>query len=315
MKLKVLKPLWASAVGEMTIQISELVSERHLTALAELLNDEYQNSFEFIPFDAERIKYQTLRRKMSVLVAEEKGDAVGLIGTHLEERGEVDISWLAARAGYERKRIENLLVGTVERKAEGDSVSAGVDVESPRIKDWIERGYSLNPGWLRMSAKLGNLREIPKVATDTELRGLKLSEEEKLVEVMNTGFGWRRLQAGTLENWRVEDPPFTEDWVQVAEVSGRIVSAVVARPDTESNKYLHLKRGTLGPAATLPEFRSRHLASALTARAMNLLFENGMESVRLGTSELNIPSQTLLRSLGFQVDNVRKIMRKKLKNA
>jgi ribosomal protein S18 acetylase RimI-like enzyme len=298
----------------MTVQISEFALERHLTALAELLNNEYRGSFEFIPFDADRIKYQIRRRSMSVLVAEEKSDAVGLIGTHLEERGEVDISWLAAREGYDRKRIENLLVDTVERKAKGDSVSTGVDEGSPRIKDWIERGYSLNPGWLRMSAKLDHLREIAKVAGDTKLRSLKLSEEEKLVEVMNTGFGWRRLELGALENWRAEDPPFTEDWVQVAEVDGRIVSAVVARPDTESNKYMHLKRGALGPASTFQEFRNRHLASALTARAMNLLFEKGMESVRLGTSELNIPSQTLLRGLGFHVDNVRKILRKKLKN-
>ena len=286
-----------------------------MKALAELLNNENRDSFEFVPFDGERIKYQIRRRNMSVLVAEEKGDAVGLIGTHLEEHGEVNISWLAAREGYDRKRIEDLLVNTVERKAKGDSVSAGVEEGSPRIKDWIQRGYSLNPGWLRMSAKLNHLREIADVAGDTKLRSLKLSEEEKLVEVMNTGFGWRRLELGALENWRVEDPPFTEDWVQVAEVDGRIVSAVVPRPDTEFNKYLHLNRGALGPAATLPEFRSRHLASALTARAMNLLFEKGMDSVRLGTSELNIPSQTLLRSLGFQVDNVRKIMRKKLKNA
>ncbi|HML03350.1 MAG TPA: GNAT family N-acetyltransferase [Candidatus Bathyarchaeia archaeon] len=193
-------------------------------------------------------------------------------------------------------------------------MSAGVEEGSPRIKDWIERGYSLNLGWLRMSAKLDHLKEIAKVAVDTKLRSLKLSEEEKLVEVMNSSFGWRRLELGALENWRVEDPSFTEDWVQVAKVDGRIVSAVVARPDTESNKYLHLKRGALDPAATLPEFRSRHLASALTAQAMNLLFEKGMESVRHGTSELNIPSQTLLRSLGSHVDNVRKIPRKKLKN-
>jgi ribosomal protein S18 acetylase RimI-like enzyme len=299
----------------MTIQISEFAPERHLKALAELLNNEYRDSFEFVPFDEERIKYQIRRWSISVLVAEEKGSAVGLIGTHLEEHGEVDISWLAAREGYHRKRVENLLVDTIERKAKGDYVSAGVEEGSPRIKDWIQRGYSLNPGWLRMSAKLDRLKEIAKVTGDTKLRSLKFSEEEKLVEVMNTGFGWRRLELGTLENWRVEDPPFTEDWVQVAEVDGRIVSAVVARPDTESNKYLHLNRGALGPAATLPEFRSRHLASVLTARAMNLLFEKGMDSVRLGTSELNIPSQTLLRNLGFQVDNVRKILRKKLKNA
>jgi len=226
----------------------------------------------------------------------------------------VDVSWLAAREGPDRERIENLLVDAVERKAKGDSVSAGVEEGSPRIKDWIERGYSLNLGWLRMSAKLDHLKEIAKVAVDTKLRSLKLSEEEKLVEVMNSSFGWRRLELGALENWRVEDPSFTEDWVQVAKVDGRIVSAVVARPDTESNKYLHLKRGALDPAATLPEFRSRHLASALTAQAMNLLFEKGMESVRHGTSELNIPSQTLLRSLGSHVDNVRKIPRKKLKN-
>ncbi|MGD0158810.1 MAG: GNAT family N-acetyltransferase [Candidatus Bathyarchaeia archaeon] len=296
----------------MTIQISEL-ADRHFKAFADLLNKEYRDSFEFIPFDEERIRYQIRRRNMSVLVAEEKGDAAGLIGTHLEEHDEVDISWLAAREGSDQRSIEDLLVDTVEKKARGESVSAGVEEGSPRINDWIERGYSLNPGWLRMSAKLDHLKEIPRVAEDTKLRSLKLSEEEKLVEVMNTGFGWRRLELGALENWRTEDPPFTEDWVQVAEIGGRIVSAVVARPDTESNKYLHLRRGALGPAATLPEFRSRHLARALTAQGMNLLFEKGMDSVRLGTSELNIPSQTLLRSLGFHVDNVRKILRKNLK--
>jgi ribosomal protein S18 acetylase RimI-like enzyme len=298
----------------MTIQILEL-ADRHLKASAELLNKEYRGSFEFIPFDGERIGYQIRRRSMSVLVAEEKGDAAGLIGTHLEEHDEVDVSWLAAREGSYRRSIENLLVDTVERKAKGESVSAGVEEGSPRISDWIERGYSLNPGWLRMSAKLDHLKEIPRVAENTKLRSLKLSEEEKLVEVMNTGFGWRRLELGALESWRTEDPPFTEDWVQVAEVGGRIVSAVVARPDTEHNKYLSLRRGALGPAATLPEYQSRHLARALTAQAMNFLFEKGMDSVRLGTSELNIPSQTLLRGLGFQVDNVRKILRKSLKNA
>ena len=86
----------------------------------------------------------------------------------------------------------------------------------------------------------------------------------------------------------------------------------MAKPDTDCIKYLHLKRGYLGPAATLPEFRNKHLASALTARAMNFLFEKGMDSVRLGTSEQNVSSIALLRSLGFQVDIVRKILRKNL---
>ena len=102
--------------------------------------------------------------------------------------------------------------------------------------------------------------------------------------------------------------------MQVAEVKERIVSVVVAKPDTDATKYLHLKRGYLGPAATLPEFRTKHLASALTARAMNFLFKKGMDSVILGTSEQNVSSIALLRSLGFKVENVRKIMRKELRN-
>jgi RimJ/RimL family protein N-acetyltransferase len=165
-----------------------------------------------------------------------------------------------------------------------------------------------------MSAKLEGLRPIPELAEGAKLRSLRPGEEEKLITLMNTGFGWQRLEPGVLETWKSEDPPFNEEWVQVVEISERIVSAVVARPDTDYVKYLHLKRGHLGPAATLPEFRNKHLATATTARAMNFLFEKGMNSVRLGTSEQNVSSIALLRYLGFQVDIVTKILRKDLKN-
>ena len=166
-----------------------------------------------------------------------------------------------------------------------------------------------------MSAKLNGLRPIPEFDKGVKLRSLRPNEEEKLVAAINAGFGWQRLEPGILETWKSEDPPFNEDWVQVAEIGERIVSAVVAKPDTNYVKCLHLKRGYLGPAATLPEFRNKHLASALTAKAMNSLFEKGIDSVRLGTSEENISSITLLRSLGFQVDIVRKALRKELKSA
>jgi ribosomal protein S18 acetylase RimI-like enzyme len=153
------------------------------------------------------------------------------------------------------------------------------------------------------------------IDADTKLRSLRTDEEEQLIDAVNKGFGWKRLERGDLETWKSEDPPFTEEWIQVAEFGGKIVSVVVPKPDTDSNKYLHLNRGYLGPAATLPEFRGKHLASALTARSMNLLFQKGMESARLGTSEKNVSSIALLHSLGFKVDNVRKILQKKLKNA
>jgi ribosomal protein S18 acetylase RimI-like enzyme len=300
----------------MTIQISELTN-KHLPIAVGLLNGEYRNSYEFIPFDEERILSQIRQRGLKVLVAEEKGVVLGLIGTHThaEELLEEHVSWLAVCEGHNQRAVENILVNEIEKGAKGGTVMTMVDEGSPRINDWISRGYILQAGFQQLSAKLEGLKLIPEVTEGIKLRSLRPGEEEKLVAVVNTGFGWQRLKLGDLETWKSGDPPFTEDWVQVAETGERIASAVVARPDTDYVKYLHLKRGHLGPAATPPEFRNKHLASALTARAMNFLFEKGMDSVRLGTSEQNVSSIALLRSLGFQVDIVRKILRKDLKNA
>lgn len=297
----------------MTIQILKFES-RHLPTIVRFLNEEYRDSQEFIPYTEGRVLSQIRRRDLKILVAEENGNVLGLVGTHLEERGEENISWLAADEGPNRRIIENTLVNEVEKNAKGDTVTTTIEEGSPRINDWINRGYVLNPGWLRMSAKLDRLKPIPRVSEGIKLRSLRPDEEEKLIEVVNTGFEWQRLELGDLETWKSEDPPFNEDWVQVAEIDERIVSAVVAKPDTDYNGYLHLNRGYLGPATTLPEFRNKHLASALTTQAMNFLFKKGMNSVRLGTSEQNVSSITLLRSLGFQVDIVRKILRKKLKD-
>jgi len=297
----------------MNIQILKFES-RHLPTIVRFLNEEYRKSHEFIPYTKERVLSQIRRRDLKILVAEENGNVLGLVGTHLEERGEENISWLAADEGPNRRIIENTLVNEVEKNAKSDTVTTTIEEGSPRINDWINRGYVLNLGWLRMSAKLDGPKPVPEVAEGIKLRTLRPDEEEKLIEVVNTGFEWQRLEPGDLETWKSEDPPFNEDWVQVAEIDERIVSAVVAKPDTDYNEYLHLNRGYLGPATTLPEFRNKHLASALTAQAMNFLLEKGMNSVRLGTSEQNVSSITLLRSLGFQVGIVRKILRKKLKD-
>jgi ribosomal protein S18 acetylase RimI-like enzyme len=298
----------------MTIQISELAN-RHLPVAVGLLNEEYRNSYGFIPFDEERILSQIRQRGLKVLVAEENGDVLGLIGTHThaEEHVEEHVSWLAARRGHNQRAVEDILVNEVEKDAKGSIVITMIAEGSLRINDWINRGYALQAGFQQMSATLEGLKPIPEVAEGFKLRSLRPGEEKKLAAAVNTGFGWQRLKSGDLETWKSEDPPFTEDWVQVAETGDRIASAVVARPDTDYVRYLHLKRGHLGPAATIPEFRNQHLASALTARAMNFLFKKGMDSVRLGTSEQNLSSIALLRGLGFQVDVVRKILRKELK--
>jgi ribosomal protein S18 acetylase RimI-like enzyme len=300
----------------MTIQISELAN-KDLSIITKLLNEEYRRSYEFIPFSEERILSEIRKRSLKVRVAKENDKVIGVIGTHThaEEHLEEHISWLAARGGQNQRFIENILVNEIEKNAKGGIVLTMIDEGGPKIDDWIERGYVLCPGFLRMSAKLDCLKPIPKLAESIKLRSLRPGEEEKLVAVTNAGFGWQRLEPGILEIWKSEDPPFSEDWVQVAEIDKRIVSVVVAKPDTDYVTYLHFKRGHLGPAATLHEFRNKHIASALTAKAMNFLLEKGMDSVRLGTSEENISSISLLRNLGFQVDIVRKALRKELKSA
>jgi ribosomal protein S18 acetylase RimI-like enzyme len=295
----------------MTAQITEF-AKKHLPAIVSLLNDEYRDHDEFIPFDEERVQSEIRNRRLRLLVTEENGKVLGLIGTHSHENSEEHVTWLAADKGQNQKAIETMLVNAAEKNGKTSAVLIMIDEGSPRIADWTKRGYAVQPGFQRMSAKLDGLKPVPKVDEDTKLRSLRADEEEQFVEAVNRGFGWKRLERGDLENWKVEDPPFTEEWVQVAEVNGRIVSIVVAKPDTDAMKYLHLNRGYLGPATTLPEFRNKHLASALTARAMNFLYKKGMDSVILGTSEQNVSSIALLRSLGFRVENVRKILRKEL---
>jgi ribosomal protein S18 acetylase RimI-like enzyme len=298
----------------MTARISEMV-RKHLPVAVTLLNDEYRGSLGFIPFDKARVLSEIRQRGLRVLVAGENGDVLGLVGTHThtDENLEEHISWLAARKGPNQKAVENLLVDAVEKEAKGGAAMAVIAEGDPRIHDWVSRGYTLEAGFLQMSAKLEGLKPVPAVPEGITLRSLRRGEAEKLVAAMNLGFGWQRLKPGDLETWKSENPPFTEEWVQIAEMGGRVASAVVARPDTDSVRLLNLKRGHLGPAATLPEFRNKHLASALTAQAMNFLFKQGMISVRLGTSEQNLSSIALLRRLDFQVDAVRKVLRKRLK--
>jgi len=129
---------------------------------------------------------------------------------------------------------------------------------------------------------------------------------------VNAGFGWQRLEIGIIQRWKHECPVFTEEWVHVAEHNNKIVSVVASRPDEDYNEFFSRKRGYLGPAATLPEYRGKNLASALTIRAMNFLFEKGMDSAALYTSEKNAVSIALLRKLGFKVAHNWKFMRKNL---
>jgi len=294
----------------MPIQIRNFI-DKDLPILVNLLNEKYRGSYEFVPYSEERLRSWIKERKLKILMATGNSEVFGSVAYSDGHWGE-EIEWLAASESSNRKMIENELVREAERCVKGTTIFTTVDAESPRINDWIELGYKPEGGLYHMVARLNGLKPLPNVPENIILRSLRPEEEKEFVDAVNVGYGGERLKLGVIQKWKSENPPFSEEWIHIAEVDKKIVSAVVSRLDVEYNKFFSGKRGYLGPAATLPEYRGKNLASALTRRAMNFLFEKGMNSVALYTSEQNIPSVTLLQKLSFRVGHHWKFMRKSL---
>ncbi|MBX5321955.1 MAG: GNAT family N-acetyltransferase [Candidatus Bathyarchaeota archaeon] len=277
-----------------------------LPRLVELLNGVYRNSYEFVPFTEEKLRLEIVERKLRVLVAEEKGVVFSCVAYGRSPWG-MEIEWLAAS----EETIRDALVEEVEKNVE-DEVFTTVDFGSPMMNFWVRHGYKAEGGLYQMVARLDGVKPLPEVPAGTVIRSLKPGEEKLLIETVNSAYGWERMRDGSVARWKTEHPPFNEEWIHVAEIGEKIVSAVVSRPDTEYNEFFKAKRGYLGPAATLPDYRGKNLASALTRRAMNFFYEKGMDSVALYTVEQNTPSVMLLRKLGFEVGHHWRFMRKTL---
>lgn len=294
----------------MTTRIREF-AEGDLSQLVRLLNETYRDSYQFVPFTEEKLLSWIQGARLKVLMAEVDHNLIGSVAYNDGHWGE-EIAWLSVSNSLGRRLMEKELVEQAEGLVLRGAVFTAVDAGSPRISKWVERGYKQEGGLYHMIARLNAIGSVPAVPMDIVLRSLKLDEEKELVEAVNAGFGAERLKIGCIDKWKAESPPFNEDWVQVAEAEGKIVSTVVAMPDTDFNKSFKGRRGYLGPAATLQEYRGKNLASALTRRAMNLLFENGMDSVALYTSERNAASVALLNRLGFDVGHHWVFMRRVL---
>ncbi|MGQ9624273.1 MAG: GNAT family N-acetyltransferase [Candidatus Bathycorpusculaceae bacterium] len=294
----------------MSIKIRNFLWE-DLPSLVKLLNEAYMDTYEFTPYTGEGLRSWILEANLKVFVAEENGEVSGSAAYEDGHWGE-EIRWLAVLESQNRRALEDALVKAVEKQVKGETVFAVVDFGSPKISDWVERGYKPKGGLYHMTALLNGIKPLPKVPEGAVLRCLKLDEEQKLIETVNASFGFERLKPGVIQKWKSDFPFFSEEWIHVAELNNKIVSVVVAKPDLEYNKSFGGKRGYLGPAATLAEYRGVGFASALTLRAMNFLFEKGMDSVALYTSEENAPSVALLKKLGFKVSHHWKFMRKNI---
>jgi len=294
----------------MTAQVQSF-TDKDLPSLVKLLNETYRESYEFIPFNEEKLRSQIRERNLKILVAEEESEIIGSVSYNNGHWGE-EIEWLAVSERPNRKHLENLLVREIEKYVKGEKVFTVVDAESPKINEWTERGYKPEGGLYHMVARLDGRKPLPKVTEGTIISSLKPEEEKYFVEAVNAGFGRERLKQGAIQRWKSECPPFSQEWIHIAKLDNKIVSVVVSKPDVKYNKFFGGNRGYLGPAATLLKYRGKNLASALTCRAMNFLFEKGMDSVALYTSEQNIPSVTLLQKHGFKIEHHWKFMRKNL---
>lgn len=239
-------------------------------------------------------------RSIKVLIAENNNGIIGSAAYNDGFWGE-EIEWLVTCGTPDRKLVENMLIREAEKYVKRDTVFTSVNAGSSRVEEWVQRGYCPNGGLYYMITKLSRFKSIPKIPEGVLLRCLKPEEENEFVQVVNAGFGWERVKLGDIEKWKAESPPFDEEWIYVAEDDGKLVSVVVAKPDIGYNRFFNANRGYLGPAATLPEYRGKNLASALTVHAMNSLFKQGMDSVCLFTNEANAFSIKLLQKIGFQI--------------
>jgi len=294
----------------MNVQIRAF-NEKDMTAVANLLNEQSRGSYEFVPFTEERIHSMIQEGRLKIAVAEENSEFVGSAAYHDGHWGE-EIEWLTVSKAQNRKTVGDALVREIEKFVKNKKVFTSVDVGSSLINEWMERGYEPEGGLYHMIANLEGVDPLPKIPVGIILRSLKPREDKDLVDAVNVGFGWERLKQDDIQKWKADSPDFSEEWVHVAEFRDKIVSIVVAKRDVNHDRFFGGKRGYLGPASTLPEYRGKNIASALTRRAMNFLYEKGMTSVVLYTSEQNVVSVALLQRLGFRIGHNWKFMRKVL---
>ncbi len=263
-----------------------------------LLNERYRGSHEFIEYDANNFASYVQADEAQVFIL--KGGGVKGVATLVRSGWGSKIDLFAVESGPLSGRYRNILLGAVEKAASVDQLYTLLEEGDPSIGEWKASGYAEDGGWTQMVASLHGELPLPPVKCPAKLRTMKPSDLERIVHLANSSFGFERLSMDCFDAWKEEDPAFGTDWVFVAECGGVPVSILVSKTDTEYSRYFRAKRGYLGPAATLPQYRNKGFATALTVMAMNSLWKRGINDVNLYTSIRNAASIRLLNKLGFR---------------
>lgn len=277
--------------------------ETDLKAILDLANRRNKNTHEFVPLTHKSLTKWIEESKALVYIAEDKQ----FTGFAIAERGwpaepdEIQISMLCAEAKRNGASIERELLDQCQKHSEVEGIITMLPIGDPKIKQQEKWGFQLNGGIFQLTRSLSKMPPKPPVMKGAKVRGLKKGEEKEFVTVMNTSFARTRLTMKDFEDWKRNDPLFNYDWIQVVEFEGSLIGAGVARRDIEFNRYYRAKRGYLGPAGTLPEFRGKGLNRTVNWHAMNAAKHFGMTSVSLYTHEENFPVLKLTHELGYTI--------------
>ncbi|MFU8795820.1 MAG: GNAT family N-acetyltransferase [Dehalococcoidia bacterium] len=276
--------------------------ESDIAELTDLVNEAQRESYEFIA-RTERDVQERLSGASCVLLAIDEEDSIaGLAYLRQDWYGET--LTLSVRWGRSQDEIADLLLPIIEPQNKTGVVSTSIEPQNQaRLALFTSRGYTRESSLYQLIARLDHPLAPPQVAAGYVVRSLSPDEEEAFIRLANASYEGERLRPGILARWKEGDPTFDSDLIQVAEYEGQLVALVAARSDLAYNRHYGGRRGYLGPAGTLPTHRGNNLSKALTARAMNLLRERGMQTACLHTWDKNPSALAVATSLGFRVEH------------
>jgi len=285
--------------------------ESDIPGLVSLLNEVDVGTYEFIPWTEQDLQAE-LEGAGSIMLAVDGQDRIAGLA-YLREEWWSETVALRAQPGREQENTWELLLTVIERGTQTGRLTILIDTLDQGLLSFLgARGYATDSTSYHMITTLNEPHPLPPVPEGYLIRSLRPDEEEQLIRLANDAYHLERLRPGILARWTAEDSVFSMHCVKVAEYEGELVAAVVARSDREYNKHYHANRGYLGPAATLPSHRGKGLSKALTARAMNVLHELGMQTVCLHTWQTNRPALEVTGDLGFRPEHEWKVLRKTL---
>ena len=184
---------------------------------------------------------------------------------------------------------------------------------SDNQRDWIaaleNTGYKVVRRFNNMLYQLGDAPNIPLPA-GFEIRPVKPEHMHAIWEAqkeMN-----HALFENVVEDWVEEkypawlaDPSHTPQYWQVAWVGEQIAGMVLARIDPEDNENHQRKHGFTEHIYVRPPWRKRGLASALIARSLQILKEQGILEAELGVdSENESAAFHLYQRMGYKTFSI-----------